>query len=277
MRANILILGAGDLGTACALRLFRAGFGVVIAEQQRPLDIHFHRTYNAAAYTGSKTIENIPARTFSYALESGMISNEQNPLDYLEFQLNNREIAYLVPPDFPYLKKARFDFLIVSDPALQKSVQPALNDRVTIITFTHHTEAMPGHYRIIYEEPHKGRVFYPFLQDTFEMSDKSGRESETHLIRAPLEGVFIAEKSAGDFVHEKEVIGKIGDIPILAPQNGHLSGMLNSGILIDRGTVFAEIQPPAKETDSRAIPAAYFNLAGGVLEAVLYHQNLGEE
>ena len=277
MQATVLILGSDDLATACALRLFRAGFGVLIAQVQRPLDIHFHRTYSAAAFAGFKTIENITARTYAHALEGGMMSPGQTALEYMEFQLNNREIAFLTPDDFSYLKKIDLNFLLVSEPALQEDIQNLLHEDVAVITFTHRPESLPGHYRIIYEEPHSGRVLYPFLQDVYELNEKKKVEEEQNPVRAPLDGVFIGEKQAGEFVHEKDVLGKIADIPILAPQNGRLTGLLNSGMMIERGTVFAEIDPSGKSKESRVIPAFYFNLAGAVLEAVLYHLNLRED
>ncbi len=276
MQTVVLILGSGDLATACALRLFRSGFGVIITQHHRPLDIHFHRTYSAAAYAGFKTIENITARTYAHALEGGMITPGQTALEYIDFQLNNREIAFLVPDDFSYLKKFDIKFLVVTEPVLQKEIHALLNEEVTTITFTHNSESMPGHYRIIYHDPYSGRVLYPFLQDIYELGEPEKSPDSENLIRSPLDGVFVSEKSAGDFLHEKDVLGKISDIPILAPHSGRLNGILNSGIMIERGTIFAEIDISGKGKDSRVIPAVHFNLAGGVLESILYHLNLGE-
>ncbi|HID40109.1 MAG TPA: hypothetical protein EYP36_11425 [Calditrichaeota bacterium] len=277
MHIAVLILGSGDLGTACALRLFRAGFGVIIAQHHRPLDIHFHRTFSAAAYAGFKTIENVTARTYAHALEGGMITPGQTVLEYIEFQLNNREIAFLTPDDFSYLKKIELKFLVVSEPALQEKIRTLLNEEVTAITFTHHPDSVPGHYRIIYEKPHSGRVLYPFLQDIYDSDERKKTQGSENLVKSPLDGLFVSEKAPGEFVHEKDVLGKIADIPILAPQNGRLTGLLNSGIMIKRGTVFAEIDPSGKNKESRVIPVVNFTLAGAVLEAVLYHLNLGED
>jgi len=276
MQSAVLILGSGDLGTACALRLFRAGFGVVLAGRQRPLDIHFHRTFSGAAYAGFKTVENVTARTYAHALEGGMIEDGQSVLDYMEFQLNNREIAYLIPDDFPYIKKIEWDFFVVTDSALSENILPFLAEQTTIVTFTRLQEAVAAHYRIISEGRYTGRVFYPFLQDIYDNQSEK-KEQRSYFVHAPLDGLFIAEKTAGAYVHEKDVLGSIAGIPILAPQNGRVTGILNSGIMIERGTVFAEIDPAGREEDSRVIPAYCFNLAGGVLEAIMYHRKLEED
>jgi len=55
---KIAILGAGNFGTATALRLFRSGFRPVLFELQNPTDLNYNRTFSDVVYRGSKAIEN---------------------------------------------------------------------------------------------------------------------------------------------------------------------------------------------------------------------------
>jgi len=120
--------------------------------------------------------------------------------------------------------------------------------------------------------PYTGRVNYPFLDDVYP--DKIiAAESQSTTIKAPLEGVFIANKKINDFIHEREPIATINQIPILSPASGKIEGLLNSGMFIKAATVFCQINS-ANSPNAATIPEKYFSLAGGVLEALIYDINL---
>jgi len=94
------------------------------------------------------------------------------------------------------------------------------------------------------------------------------RESE--IVRAPLEGVFTTNCMLDGWIHEKQELGRINDIPILSPLSGKITGLLNSGLIIPGGTAFAEVCPATKSISAKRISVQSYAMAGGVLEAILY-------
>ena len=59
---SILIRGGGDLASGVALRLHRAGFGVLISELPQPLAVRRTVSFAEAVYEGQVTVEGISAR-----------------------------------------------------------------------------------------------------------------------------------------------------------------------------------------------------------------------
>lgn len=275
---TVLITGCSDLGTACALRLFRAGFRIILIEYDRPPDIYHTRTFGAAAYSGCKTIEKVTARTIANAVEIGSIEPEASLHHFISFQSANREISLLSQSDSSILSEINIDYTLIANSELYKSIKENLPESKLIgFSSSQSLQACGGGYIISDEAPYFGRVIYPFLDDEFIKPDTKSRRKETLLqVKAPIEGVFTASKTVSDRVNKKEEIGKIGDIPILAPVDGQISGMLNSGIIITATTVFAEIDFSGGVKDVNIIPKENFCLAGAVLEAVLYDKQLNE-
>jgi xanthine dehydrogenase accessory factor len=66
MRTNnstlVLLRGGGDLATGVALRLYRAGIKVIIAELEQPLAVRRTVSFAEAVYEGRHTVEGVSAR-----------------------------------------------------------------------------------------------------------------------------------------------------------------------------------------------------------------------
>ena len=268
----IAILGAGDLGTACALRLFRSGFKVILIEQTMPQDIHYIRNFVSTVYSGKKEINGVKAKTVS-----GFLQQESLPFDnfeesFLPFMLNNYEIPVLTENDTTSLAAAEIKYLVITKSNLKDipAVTALLNDEIKTIVFDDKV-SNDGSYII----NNSGLVIYPFLRDDYDAAPAEKQFKEADTIKAPLEGIFIADKEINSIVRLKDEVGKISNIPILSPYEGKLSGRLNSGAFVTSGTKIAEITSLKNEdNDGRKIPEKYTLLSGAVLEAVMFDLNL---
>ena len=60
--ALVLLRGGGDLATGVALRLYRAGIQVVIAELDQPLAVRRSVSFAEAIFEGQHTVEGVGAR-----------------------------------------------------------------------------------------------------------------------------------------------------------------------------------------------------------------------
>ncbi len=65
MPAIILIRGGGDLASGVAMRLYRVGFSVVIAELAQPLAVRRLVSFAEAVYAGETTIEGVTGKRVS--------------------------------------------------------------------------------------------------------------------------------------------------------------------------------------------------------------------
>ena len=76
-----LVLGCGDVGSAIALVLWRAGFATVLADRARPAHIRRGMAFTDAWFDGSATLDGVtacfvvPERLDDFAWESDRIAH----------------------------------------------------------------------------------------------------------------------------------------------------------------------------------------------------------
>ncbi len=275
MAKRIMILGAGDAGTATALRLYRAGFKPFIVEENIPRDLYHRRNFCQAMFSGHKTVNGLTARTLPGAIERGDVPSDISLKEFLKLQAANREIPLITFDDLPQLKNEPIDVVFVAQNTLWPQAAPFIADETVRIGLHSLEDADSINFRIADHPPYLGQVLYPFEEYYYLTSPLPATEKPAkYAVKAPLEGVFTATKNPDEAVLEKEEIGRINEIPILAPVHGKISGILNSGLIVPQGAVFAEIDLHPKALPAAVIPEKYFNIAGGVLEAILYHLHL---
>ena len=272
---HILITGSGDLATAAALRLFRSGYQITLFAPDRPLDIHHNRTFSNAVYNGEKMVEEVTACTRSGSAAKGDCAPE-TPLDaFVDFTSTNRQIPILTEEDLTEVVTLQFDYIFTAETEMFEKVPSRVTENSVIISKAGDVAANVSRYQICVDPVYYGRVMYPFNREDFFNCGADKQDSGLNeKVRAPLEGVFTATTMIGSIIHEKQELGRINDIPILSPASGKISGLLNSGLIIPAGTVFAEICSVSDTAPVKLIPAESFAVAGGVLEAILYDLNL---
>ncbi len=274
---SILITGSGDIATAAALRLFRSGYKVILFASDHPIDVHHNRTYSNAVYNGEKTVEQVTACTRSGSAVKGDCAPETPLNEFVAFTHSNRQIPIITQEDLSAIAALRFNYIFTADMPLFDKLPSGVTDSAVIICKAEDTFTAGSRYQVCADPVCLGRVIYPFNRDDFidcgKVLPDSGPKEEVH---APLEGVFTTTATIGNFIHEKQELGRINDIPILSPASGKISGLLNSGLIIPAGTVFAEICSLSDPAPVKLIPAEASAVAGGVLEAILFDLNLGK-
>ena len=272
---RIVIIGASDLGTACALKLMRAGLDVIILENNLPLDIYHSRSFSSAVFSGIKSIENITARTFAHVMDEGAMNPHSNLPEFIDYTILNRNIPVILETDKSYLRQLSIDFTIACDDDLFEQVRNYLPEGSMTLGFNKENNPGDFSYTICDEGAYLGRVLYPFIERTDAISKASFINKQNfERIKAPIEGVFQSSKLVDELIHEKEEIGKINEIPILSPELGRISGILNSGIIVPAGRVFVEIDTSHSGQSGNLLSRNSLCLAGAVLEALLYDHSL---
>ena len=268
----VLIYGLNDLATACALRLFRSGFQPVLCAPSQKNDLHSLRNFSAVLTGGKKVIEEVEAMTIAYAQQFYELSDQSSGEKICKHVLEDRKICVIDENEIKEIN-AIIHYLIAAD-NITDSINQVLSEiNSKFIRLSNYSSELHANYTISAAKDTLGKVMYPFLSIEEENEKKNNDSENLYCVNAPIEGLFTADKSVNDLIIEKEIFGKINDIPILSPVSGKITGILHSGILLGKKEAIIEIDQ-SKKNDGRIIPFRCFAIAGGVLEAILFDQNL---
>jgi xanthine dehydrogenase accessory factor len=258
-KTKILLIGAGDKGTASAVRLFRSGFRPIFLERTHPTDLHYNRNFTDAVYRGEKEVESI----VSVQISCNQF-NDQIEQDIKKHQ-DNRQIPLLCYDDVDIISKIKPEIIVDCTSLHTTPLQLNWQDFPCVIRIgTCYNVGVDGHMIIVHSGEHIGKV----LRKPHNIENFVKEKSE--IVHAPIEGIFIAIKTLGEYLNEREIIGTINDINIMAPSAGYLTGLLHSGHFIACRQPLCEISPAYRKSDLKmVIPAENYAIAGGVLEAIL--------
>ena len=261
---NILVIirGGGDLATGVAVRLFQAGFPVIILEVDHPTVIRLPVSFARTVYEGKAIVEGV---------EAILISSWGKAKDTIE----QGNIPVLVDPEGYCIKKLSPAVLV--DAILAKRNLGTKIDQAPLVIglgpgFTARedvdvvVETMRGH--------NLGRVYCQgqAAPDT-GVPGEVGGESKRRLLRASADGKIIPLHKIGDLLQAGEVIAEVEGVPLKAEISGVLRGLIYPESQVSKGMKVGDI-------DSRGIKEYCFNVSdkarsigGAVLEAICAYMN----
>jgi xanthine dehydrogenase accessory factor len=258
---TIAIIGAGDTGTAAAIRCFKCGFRPILIERKHPTDLHFFKNFSDVVYLGEKIVEEIRCRLISESPDTENLQNE------IQLSQRNREIPMLSGDLTSILSAINPEIIVDSRLKLQSGEEWSWNDFPCVVKIgSEFKVGTDGHFVIGAAGKELGRTIRTPQDLTSELPVNN------HISLAPLEGVFINNNEIGDRVKEREEVGRIDDIPILSPLNGIISGILHSGHFVNRQQPLFEIVPHSVKVNvERQASTESLAIAGGIIEAILTH------
>ena len=89
------------------------------------------------------------------------------------------------------------------------------------------------------------------------------------MVRAESDGVARWVKAIGDRVGEGELLGTVGDRPVLAPFAGVIRGLILEGSAVPPGLKIGDVDPRL-DASCHEISDKALAIGGGVVEAVLW-------
>jgi xanthine dehydrogenase accessory factor len=255
----VLIRGGGDLASGVALRLHRAGIGVLIAELPRPLAVRRAVSFSDAVYEGEHSVEGVRARLIDPGQFSAWSETDVIPV--------------IVDPQASILSS--HDIPVVVDARLLKRPPEPLPSSVLL-----HVGLGPGffagrncHAVIETRRSHTlGRVYW---KGATQPDSGEPEGDPRRVLRAPHEGVISALAGIGDHVQENQPIAQIHtqreDIhtTILSPFAGVIRGLMRDGSRVSKGLKIGDVD--ARNDVDACFLASDKSLAigGGALEAIL--------
>jgi xanthine dehydrogenase accessory factor len=252
-----LVRGAGDCATGVALALHHAGFAIVMTEQPEPTVIRRTVSFAEAVFEGSQTVEGVSADLATAESAPGFLSRGR--------------IAVVVDPGSEIRMSYSPD--VVVDAILAKrnlgtarSFAPVvigLGPGFTAGADVHAViETMRGH--------DLGRILYEGTAqpDTGVPGEIAGRTSE-RILKAPAAGRVLLLKRIGDRVREGETVMTVGGVPVAAPLDGCVRGLIHEGLRVTAGLKIGDIDPRGQDSYTTTISDKARTLGRAVLEAVL--------
>ena len=262
-KIRVFIRGAGELASATALTLHRAGFQVIMSELNVPLAIRRTVSFSEAITEGKATVENIQAvRTNIDDLKEEV---NQNVIPIL---IDSADLVNVVKPDI-YID-ARMIKSVVTDLRDESYLTIGLGPGFTVNENCDAViETMRGH--------NLGKILWDgSAHENTGIPGKIGGESARRVIHAKLNGELKWMVNIGDSVKRDQVIGKINGEEFHSQIDGLVRGLISPQVEIKKVMKIADIDPRGKNVNYKTISDKARNIGRGVLEAILVYLNNGK-
>jgi len=261
---NILVIirGGGDLATGVAVKLFRAGFPVMILEIERPTVIRLPVSFARAIYEGKIIVEDV---------EAILIPSWEKAEDIIK----QGKIPVLIDSEGNCIEK--LSPTVIVDAILAKRNLGTRIDQAPLVIalgpgFTAGKdvdvviETIRGH--------NLGRVYYQgqAVPDT-GVPGEVGGESKRRLLRAPAEGKIVPLHQIGDLVKAGEIIAEVEGVPLKAEISGVLRGLIYPQSWVVRGMKVGDIDPRGIREYCFTVSDKARSIGGAVLEAICAYMN----
>lgn len=257
----VLIRGGGDLATGVALRLYRVGIRVVIAELAQPLAIRRTVAFAQAMYSGETFVEGITAQRFWDPSASADIVKS----------LETGRIPVVCDPDATMLTWLHPDVLV--DARMLKQVVPAMAGFIGFViglgpgfevgkNCSAIIETQRGHYL--------GRVYWHgSAKPDSGIPEGVGGYEVKRVLRAPSDGILEVFCNIGDQLKREQPVASVQGQVVYAPFDGVLRGILVPGLSVSSGMKIGDIDPRNDPDLCNLVSDKALAIGGGVLEAIL--------
>jgi xanthine dehydrogenase accessory factor len=265
----VILRGGGDLATGVAYRLHQAGFPQVIFELAQPLAIRRKVAFATAIHQKEITIEGIQGLHVATFEEAVALARTGS-------------IPVLVAPELPLeLDRLRSDSspsnLILVDARMAKRNIDTRPDQANLVICLGpgFSAGVDCHAVVETKRGHTlGRVRWhgSTLPDSGIPGEIGGR-SHLRVLRAPASGQVHWQQAIGDQVKEGQLIGKVNEVPVEAPFQGIIRGLIAPGMEVVTGVKIGDIDPRADRQACFTISDKALAIGGGVIEAILIWLN----
>lgn len=256
---TILVRGSGDVGSAVASILFKAGHRVVLHDAPAPSHSRRGMAFVDALFQGTATLE-------------GLLAKRARSLNTLPFMLKCRRA---VPVSDAPLQDvvAEVHPQVLVDARMRKHDQPEAQRGLAPLTIGLGPNFDAGGNVDIAIETKWGDELGAVIRAgstralAGEPQPIAGHARERY-VYAPAAGTFTTRFNIGDAVVEGQVVASIGKTPLHAPLSGCLRGITHDGVVVNKGTKIIEVDPRGDAQAAHGLGERPRRIAEGVLQAV---------
>ena len=258
-QAPVLVRGVGDVGSAVAVVLFRAGYAVALHDEPAPATPRRGMAFADAVFDGWATLDGLTAVRVKTPAE-------------LRRALNTRDVVPVAPMPIGAVIEATA-WSAVIDARMRKRMVPERQRSIAPLTIGLGPNFVAGETVDLAIETMWGDRLGEIIEAgaTLPLGGEPrpiGGVGRARFVYAPDGGRFRTGARIGDRVEENAVVATINEIALRAPIGGVLRGLTRSGVEVACRTKVIEVDP-------RGDPAAAFGLgerprriAEGVLKAL---------
>jgi xanthine dehydrogenase accessory factor len=253
---KVLILGAGELATAIAHRLFRSGFDVVMTEVAEPLAVRRLVSFCGVVWDREVTVEGVPARRWELG-------------DTLPARLDH--VAVFIDPEGTLVARWQPDVLVDAR-LLKRGGATSVWQAPLVIGLG--PGAVCGQEAHVVVETHRGHDLGRLIEtggavpDTGIPGPIAGIGAE-RVLRAPAAGRVRGVLRIGDAVRAGDVVAWVGEHPVRSGISGVLRGIVRDGVAVTANLKLADVDPRGDAAACFTISDKGRTISGAVLEAIL--------
>ncbi|NDJ77657.1 MAG: EF2563 family selenium-dependent molybdenum hydroxylase system protein [Chloroflexi bacterium] len=253
----VVVRGGGDLASGVVYRLAKSGFPVTVMELAHPLAIRRAVAFASAVFEGQITIEGLLARHIDTPEQAWPV-------------LQAGDIPVLVDPDGASIDALQ-PVVVVDARIAKRNLGTTRDDASLVIACGPGFEAGKDCHAVIETNRghYLGRVIWHGTAepDTGLPGGVRGRVAD-RVLRAPAAGAVQAAVEIGAVLHHGDLIATVDTIPLTAPFDGVLRGLLHPDVPVQPGMKIGDIDPRGKPEYCFSISEKSLAIGGGVLEAI---------
>lgn len=254
----ILIRGGGDLASGVAARLHRSGLAVLVTELAHPLVVRRAVSFAEAVFSGQVLVEDLTGQLVGDVSE-------------VEDVLARGKIPVLMDRDLDCLET--LSPLVVVDARMRKRPPETDLDLAPMVVGLGpgFTAGMDSHAVVETIRGHLlGRVIWEgTAEPDTGIPDAVMGKTSARVLRAPSDGVLQTQVEIGEPVTEGQTLAMVEGLPVPAPFNGVLRGLVMGGLEVRAGMKLGDVDPRGDPRYAFMISDKALAIGGGVLEAIL--------
>lgn len=258
-KMRVIIKGGGDLATAVAHKLFRAGFPVLITEISQPMVVRRSVAFANCVYEKEWTVEGVTAKL-------------ANGIEEAEEIMKGKMIPVFIDPECRIRQEIQ-PTVIVDAILAKKNCGTELTDAPIVIGLgPGFTAGEDVHAVIETQRGHNlGRVILQgkAAPNTGIPGNIGGYAAE-RVFRAPCQGVVTNYVEIGSRVMPGDILCWVDGWPVTAEIGGIVRGIIHDGIRVEEKEKLGDIDPRGIEEYCYTISDKGRTIAGGVMEVIFY-------
>lgn len=259
-RNLVIVRGGGDLATGTIIKIYNAGFKVLVLDTDNPSAIRRNVSFCEAVYTGEQTVEGVTC----YKTES---------LDDAVKQLEEGKLCITVDPEGNAIDELK-PVCVIDAIIAKRNIGTSMDMAPVVIGLgPGFTAGKDVHAVIETKRGHDlGRIIYSgsAVPNTGIPGIIAGFGKE-RVIHSPADGILRNIKKITDTVVKGEVIAEVDGVPVYASLDGILRGLIRDGYPVTKGFKIADIDPRIDELKNCfTVSDKARCIAGGALEAMMH-------
>ena len=259
MPRTVLVRGCGDVGSAVACVLFKAGYAVVLHDSAQPATTRRSMAFADAMFDGSTELEGVRGIKFDYVLEVKAASDRSDAVAVTAVELP--QLLAVLRPD------------VLVDARMRKHDQP--ESQITLAPFTIglgpnfvagetvHVAVETGWNENLGKVIHKGAT-RPLEGEPQTIAG----HARDRYVYAPVAGIFKTAQQIGNKITAGQEVARIGNAILCAPISGMLRGLTHDSVPVRERTKVIEVDPRGDAAQIIGIAKRPRQIAAGVMEAL---------